>query len=81
MDFSLNDEQELIRQTARDFAQRELAPKAAARDLSGEFPIAELKALAELGLMGVNVPEAFGGSEAGAMAFSVVMQELAKADA
>ncbi len=81
MDFSLNDEQDLIRQTARDFAQRELLPKAAARDKSGEFPEPELKALAELGLMGVNVPEAFGGSEAGAMAFSVVMQELAKVDA
>jgi len=81
VDFELNDEQELVRQTARDFAQRELLPKAAARDLSGEFPLAELRAIAELGLMGVNVPEAFGGSEAGAMAFSVVMQELAKVDA
>ncbi len=81
MEFSLNEEQELIRQTARDFAQRELLPKAAARDLSGEFPDAELAALAKLGLMGVNVPEQWGGSAAGAMAFSVVMQELAKADA
>ena len=81
MQFTLTDEQELIRQTARDFAQRELLPKAAARDLSGEFPVAELGAIARLGLMGVNVPEAYGGSEAGAVAFSVVMQELAKVDA
>ena len=81
MDFALNDEQELIRQTARDFAQRELLPKAAARDRTGEFPTKELAAIAELGLMGVNVPEAYGGSEAGAMAFSVVMQELARVDA
>ncbi|MCP4446484.1 MAG: acyl-CoA dehydrogenase [Myxococcales bacterium] len=81
MDFALNDEQEMIRQTARDFAQRELLPQAAARDLSGEFPLKELGALAELGLMGVNVPDAYGGAEAGALAFSVVMQELAKVDA
>ncbi len=81
MQFTLTDEQELIRQTARDFAVRELLPKAAARDLSGEFPEAELRAIAKLGLMGVNVPEAYGGAEAGAMAFSVVMQELAKVDA
>ncbi len=81
MEFSLNEEQELIRQTARDFAQRELLPKAAARDLSGEFPDAELAMIAKLGLMGVNVPEQWGGADAGTMAFSVVMQELAKADA
>lgn len=81
MQFTLTDEQDLIRQTARDFAQRELLPRAAARDVSGEFPETELGAIAKLGLMGVNVPEAYGGSEAGAVAFSVVMQELAKVDA
>lgn len=81
MDLSLNDEQELIRQTARDFAQRELLPKAAERDISGQFPDKELLALAKLGLMGINVPEAYGGAEAGTMAYSLVLQELGKADA
>ncbi len=81
MDLSLNDEQVLIQQTARDFATRELLPKAAERDVTGEFPTKELKALAKLGLMGINVPEAYGGAEAGTMAYSLVLQELGKADA
>lgn len=81
MDFTLNEEQELIRQTAQDFAQRELLPKAAERDRSSIFPEQELRAIAELGLMGINVPEQYGGAEAGCMAFSLVMQELSKADA
>jgi len=81
LDFFLDDEQTLIRQTARDFSDRELAPKAAQRDRSGEFPEAELRALAKLGLLGINAPEKWGGAEAGAMAFSVVMQELSRGDA
>ncbi len=81
MDFKLNEEQELIRQTAQDFAQRELLPQAAERDLNGNFPEQELRAIAKLGLMGVNVPEKYGGAEAGCMAFSLVMQELGKVDA
>ncbi|MBL4637194.1 MAG: acyl-CoA dehydrogenase family protein, partial [Kofleriaceae bacterium] len=81
MDLSLNEEQVLIQQTARDFATRELLPKAAERDVTGEFPTKELKALAKLGLMGINVPEAYGGAEAGTMAYSLVLQELGKADA
>jgi alkylation response protein AidB-like acyl-CoA dehydrogenase len=81
VDFKLSEEQELIRQTARDFAQRELLPKAADRDLNSVFPEKELRAIAELGLMGINVPEQYGGAEAGCMAFSLVMQELSKVDA
>jgi alkylation response protein AidB-like acyl-CoA dehydrogenase len=81
VDFKLTEEQELIRQTARDFAQRELLPKAADRDLKSVFPEKELRAIAELGLMGINVPEQYGGAEAGCMAFSLVMQELSKVDA
>lgn len=81
MNFSLNEEQDLIRLTAQDFAQRELLPKAADRDKNSVFPEQELRALAELGLMGINVPEAYGGAEAGCLAYSLVMQELSKADA
>jgi alkylation response protein AidB-like acyl-CoA dehydrogenase len=81
VDFKLNEEQELIRQTAQDFAQRELLPHAAMRDKNSTFPEKELRAIAKLGLMGVNVPEEYGGAEAGCMAFSLVMQELGKVDA
>jgi alkylation response protein AidB-like acyl-CoA dehydrogenase len=81
IDFELSDEQKLVRDTARDFAERELAPKAAARDRSGEFPVAELRALAKLGLLGVNIPEALGGAQAGVVAYSLAMTEIARADA
>ncbi len=81
MELSLTDEQELIRQSARDFAERELLPHAAKRDISGEFPEQELRALAKLGLMGINVPEAYGGAEAGTMAYSLVLQEIGRVDA
>ncbi|MCU1279000.1 MAG: acyl-CoA dehydrogenase domain protein, partial [bacterium] len=81
LDFELSDEQRLVRDTARDFAERELAPKAAARDRSGAFPVEELRALAKLGLLGVNLPEALGGAQAGVVAYSLAMTEVARADA
>ena len=81
LQFELTDEQRLIEQTARDVAQRELAPRAAARDVDGTFPERELVVLAQLGLLGMGVPEKYGGAEAGAVAFSLAMQEISKADA
>jgi alkylation response protein AidB-like acyl-CoA dehydrogenase len=81
MDFGLSEEQRLIQRTARDFAERVLAPRAAARDASGEFPLAELRELGQLGLLGIAVPEALGGAAAGVVAYSLAMQELARADA
>ncbi|MDB4964662.1 MAG: acyl-CoA dehydrogenase domain protein [Myxococcales bacterium] len=81
IDFELTDEQRLVRDTARDFATRELLPKAAARDRSGAFPVEELRALAKLGLLGVNIPEPLGGAAAGVIAYSLAMTEVARADA
>ena len=81
LDFELSDEQKLVRDTARDFAVRELVPKAAARDRSGAFPVEELRALARLGLLGVNLPEALGGAAAGVVSYSLAMTEIARADA
>jgi len=71
----------LVQRTARDYAERVLLPKAAARDVSGEFPVAELRELAGLGLLGIAVPEALGGAEAGTVAYSLALQELARGDA
>jgi len=81
MDFEPTEDQHLIQRTAREFADRVLAPSAAARDVSGEFPLAELRELARLGLLGIAVPEALGGSGAGMVAYSLAMQELARGDA
>jgi len=80
MDFAPTEEQLLVQRTARDAAERLLAPKAAARDVSGEFPTAELRELAELGLLGIAVPEELGGAGAGTVAYSLALQELARAD-
>ncbi len=81
MKFAPTEEQELIRKTARDYATRVLAPRAEERDVRGIFPSEELRELAELGLLGVNVPDALGGAEAGTVAYALAMQELARADA
>jgi alkylation response protein AidB-like acyl-CoA dehydrogenase len=81
MNFAITEEQQLVQRTARDAAERLLAPKAAARDVSGEFPIAELRELAKLGLLGVTISDEYGGSGADTVAYSLAMQELARADA
>ncbi len=81
MQFSITEEQQLVQRTARDAADRLLAPKAAQRDVSSEFPLYELRELAKLGLLGVTVPEALGGSGADTVAYSLAMQELARGDA
>ena len=81
MYLDLNEEQKLIQDTARDFAKAELEPVAAKLDLDKDRPtlLANLKKLAELGFMGLNIKEAYGGSEAGVIAFSVAMTEIARA--
>ena len=79
--FALSDEQREVQRVARDFAERVLVPRATARDRSGEFPLQELRQIAALGLLGVNVPSEYGGAEAGAVAYSLAMTEIARGDA
>lgn len=81
MNFDLTEEQRLIQDTARDFATAELEPAAAALDRGEDDRIfmANLGKLAELGFMGLNIDDAYGGSEAGAIAFSLAMTEIARA--
>ena len=79
MDFALTETQRLIQAAARDFANKEILPHAAELDATGQFPLRQLKGLAELGMMGVNIPEAYGGAEAGVVAYSLAMQEVARA--
>jgi len=81
MFLELTEEQKLIQDTARDFARVELEPVAAQLDLGTDRTplLVNLKKLAELGFMGLNVREEFGGAEAGAISFSVAMTEIARA--
>jgi len=81
MFLDLNEEQNLIRETAREFTEAVLAPIAAALDRGEEQDLFldNLKKLAELGFMGLNVKADYGGSEAGVIAFSVAITEIARA--
>jgi alkylation response protein AidB-like acyl-CoA dehydrogenase len=81
MYLELTEEQKLIQDTARDFARSELEPIAATLDREGDHPafLTNLRKLADLGFMGLNVHGAYGGSEAGVIAFSVAMTEIARA--
>lgn len=80
MNLSLTEEQQLIQDTARQFAENELAPNAAELDQTGNRTIllSNLKQLAELGFMGLNTSADYGGSEVGTIAFSLAIKELAK---
>jgi butyryl-CoA dehydrogenase len=81
MYLELTEEQKLIQETARDFAKAELEPVAAKLDQEKDRDtlLKNLKKLAELGFMGLNVKEQYGGAEAGTVAFSVAMTEIARA--
>jgi alkylation response protein AidB-like acyl-CoA dehydrogenase len=76
--FQPNEAQALVRDTARAYAQKSLAPVAGQLDKECRFPREQLLELAELGLMGVNVPEEYGGAEAGAVAYALAMMEIAQ---
>jgi butyryl-CoA dehydrogenase len=79
MDFDLTEDDRMIRDAAREYADEVVAPGAAARDLSGEFPLAEFKAAAERGFTGVVIPEDYGGSALGNVAMSLILMEVNRA--
>jgi alkylation response protein AidB-like acyl-CoA dehydrogenase len=76
--FELTDSQALVRDTARNYAQKVLAPIARQLDREARFPVEQLAELAGLGLMGVNLPEQYGGAAAGAVAYALAMMEIAQ---
>ena len=65
MDFSLSENQKMVQQMVRDFAEKEIRPNLMKWDESQEFPVPLFKQLGELGLMGILVPEEYGGAEIG----------------
>jgi alkylation response protein AidB-like acyl-CoA dehydrogenase len=77
----LTDEHRMLRDAVRDFAQNEIAPIAAEFDESGEFPIDTIKKLGAMGLMGIEVPEEYGGAGMDSLAYVLAMVEIAKVDA
>jgi alkylation response protein AidB-like acyl-CoA dehydrogenase len=79
--FPFTQEHEMIRQAARDFAQNEIAPIAAEFDESGEFPSATIKKMGEMGFMGIEVPEEYGGAGMDTLAYVLALEEICKADA
>ena len=79
MDFELTETQRQIRDLARDFAQNEIAPIAARIDETGEFPSATVKQMGELGLMGIEVPEEYGGAGLDTLCYVLAMEEISKA--
>jgi alkylation response protein AidB-like acyl-CoA dehydrogenase len=81
MRFDLTDDQREIQALARDFAQAEIEPNAARWDREHEFPRELYGKLAELGLMGVCVPEEYGGAGADFLSYILVLEELSRADA
>jgi len=79
--FPLSDEHKMLRDAARDFAQKEIAPIAAEFDESGEFPHATIKKMGGMGFMGIEVPEQYGGAGMDALAYVLALEEICKADA
>ena len=77
----LSDEHKMIRDAARDFAQNEIAPIAAEFDESGEFPMETIKKMGEMGFMGIQVPEEYGGAGMDTLAYVLALEEICKADA
>ena len=78
MDFSLTEDQKMLRRMVRDFAERELEPIAAEIDEECRYPAESIKKIAELGLMGILFPEDYGGSGAGAVEFAIAVEEISR---
>jgi short-chain 2-methylacyl-CoA dehydrogenase len=80
VDLDLSPEHELIRDTVRDFARERVAPVAEELDREGRFPYELVDELAELGLMGIPVPEEYGGAGADTLSYAIAVEELTRVD-
>jgi len=81
MDLQLSEEHQMIRDAARDFAQNEIAKVAAHYDETGEFPYETINKMGQLGFMGIEVPEEYGGAGLDTMSYVLAMEEINKVDA
>jgi alkylation response protein AidB-like acyl-CoA dehydrogenase len=79
MDFELTEDQRLFRNMVRDFAQNEIAPRAAEVDETGEFPWRNFRQLGELGILGIPYPEKYGGSGGDTVSYAIAVEEISRA--
>ena len=80
IDFSFTEEQELLRRTLEKFAREELAPGRADRDRKEAFPVEQVKKMAGLGLLGLNISNEYGGNESDFVTIGVAVEEIARGD-
>jgi len=80
MNFDLTDEQKLIRETVREFAEREIKPVARELDEKGEFSYELTKRMGDLGLFGMTLPEKYGGQGLDTLSYIIAVEELARVD-
>ena len=80
MDFTFTEEQEMIRQMVREFAEREISPVLMEYDEPQKFPWEIIRKLAELGLLGILIPSHYGGSGMGYIDFAIIIEELSRVD-
>ena len=78
MDFDLSEEHRMLRETVAEFVAKEVAPRARHVDETGEFPWQTLKAMGKLGLLGLNVPEEYGGAGADYLSVALMLEEIGK---
>jgi alkylation response protein AidB-like acyl-CoA dehydrogenase len=81
LDFELNEEQQMVRATVREFVAAEVAPRAKQYDEESRFPREQLGGLAKLGLLGMIIPEEWGGAGFDSVSYALALEEIAKADA
>jgi short-chain 2-methylacyl-CoA dehydrogenase len=80
VNYELSDEQELLRRTVREFAETRVAPVAEELDREERFPYGLVSELAELGLMGIPIPEEYGGAGADTVSYAIAVEELTRID-
>jgi len=81
MDFEISEEQQMVRNAVGEFARNEIAPVAREYDEAEKFPRKQLEGLAELGLLGMIIPEEYGGAGFDSVSYALALEEIAKADA
>ncbi len=81
MHFDLNEDQRMIREAAREFAEKEIKPVAAKLDEEAEFPADIVRKLGELGFMGMTIPEEYGGAGMDSVSYAIAVEEISRADA
>jgi alkylation response protein AidB-like acyl-CoA dehydrogenase len=80
LSFQLSDEHELLRSTVRDFAEQVVEPQAEELDRKGEFPYEIVRGMADLGIMGITIPEEYGGAGADTLSYAIAVEELGRID-